>query len=285
LNSSFNNIFSNRNLLVATKHNKEQAIAPIIEEKLGVKCIVNPYLDTDLLGTFTGEIKRQEDAITTARKKCMMAMQMSNCDLAIASEGSFGPHPTLFFVPANEEVLIFIDLKNKLEIVAREISTNTNFNASEIKTATELKRFAEAALFPTHALILRKSKDDYSLISKGITDWKKLLETFTRLKQTAHTVYVETDMRAMYNPTRMKVIASATEKLIQKIESKCPNCNTPGIDISDIIKGLPCELCSAPTNSTLAYIFKCSKCNFTRKEKYPHNKQFEEARFCNFCNP
>jgi hypothetical protein len=32
--------FRGRNLLIATKHEKEKAIAPILEKELGVKCFI-----------------------------------------------------------------------------------------------------------------------------------------------------------------------------------------------------------------------------------------------------
>jgi hypothetical protein len=52
-----------------------------------------------------------------------------------------------------------------------------------------------------------------------------LLEKFNNL-------YVETDMRAMYNPSRMTVIQNATKKLVEKINSCC-HCNIPGFGITD----------------------------------------------------
>ena len=50
-------------------HKKENIIAPILEKELGVKCFVCKGFDTDALGTFTGEIVRKDDPITTLRKK------------------------------------------------------------------------------------------------------------------------------------------------------------------------------------------------------------------------
>jgi hypothetical protein len=91
--------FEGRQLLIATKHNKERVIAPLFEKALGVTCIVPDNFDTDLLGTFSGEVEREQDPLSTARRKCLLAMQQANCDLAIASEGSFGPHPSLFLSP------------------------------------------------------------------------------------------------------------------------------------------------------------------------------------------
>ena len=67
-------MFKNRNLVIATKHGKELVIAPILEKELGVKCFLPLNFDSDELGTFTGEIEREDDPITTARKKCLKAM-------------------------------------------------------------------------------------------------------------------------------------------------------------------------------------------------------------------
>ncbi len=78
-------MFKGRTLLIATKHRKEQVISPILEEALGVKCIVSENIDTDVLGTFTGEVERTNSPLETARMKC-----------ELASEGSFGSHPYLF---------------------------------------------------------------------------------------------------------------------------------------------------------------------------------------------
>ena len=271
--------------MIATKHGKEKVITPILEKELGVKCFVDSGLDTDQLGTFTGEVERKEDPVTTARNKCLMAMKLNNCDLAIASEGSFGQHPTIFFIPADDEMLIFIDKKNGLEIIAREISSQTNFNGSEIQTEENLLQFAVRSNFPSHGLILRKSKNEFGDIVKGITNKEQLLKVFYSLIEKFGTAYIETDMRAMYNPTRMKVIESAVKKLSKKIKALCPVCNMPGFGITDAKEGLPCELCNFPTRSTISYIYSCQKCNYKKEEKYPKGKQTENPMYCDICNP
>jgi hypothetical protein len=91
-------MFAGRNLLIASKHKKERVIAPLVVEALGIKDVFISDFDTDSLGTFSGEISRKEDPITTVRNKCLKAMELSNCDLAIANEGSFGPHPSFLFL-------------------------------------------------------------------------------------------------------------------------------------------------------------------------------------------
>ena len=278
-------MFEGRYLAIATKHNKEKVIAPILERELGVKCFVPENLDTDKLGTFTGEVERKDDPITTARKKCLLAMEIGNCDMAIASEGSFGAHPSIFFAQADDEFLLFIDKKNNLEIIVRELSLETNFNGSVITNKIELEEFIEKVKFPSHGLIIRKTDTDFSEIEKGITNQKKLIDTYNHFVKLYGSVYVETDMRAMYNPTRMTVIETAVIKLATKISTVCPDCKTPGFGITAAKQGLPCELCHFPTHSTLSYIYTCHKCSYSKEEKYPNKKHFEDPTYCDICNP
>ncbi len=278
-------MFANRKLVIATKHRKEEVIAPLMEKALNVNCVVPQGFDSDKFGTFSGEIEREMDPLSAAREKCLAAMRLSKCDLGIASEGSFGAHPTLFFIPADDEILIFIDLKNNLEIVVREISTQTNFKGKTVASYDELLSFAESALFPSHALILKAHQDETAAMVKGITTHQQLRQSFDSLYALHEQVHVETDMRAMFNPSRMKVIATATEKLIQKIKTVCPKCSTPGFDVHHVQSGLPCSRCGAPTRSTFSLIYQCKSCAFTQEEQYPHGKESEDPEFCDFCNP
>ena len=278
-------MFKGRSLIIATKHEKEKIIAPLLEESLGVLSFVNPDFDTDTLGTFSGEVERELDPIAAARKKCLLAMEFNNCDLGIASEGSFGPHPSMFFVSADDEFLIFIDKKNDIEIIAREVSTDTNFNGSEIRNEKELLDFANLVKFPSHALILRTSKTDNTAIIKGITNLEDLKKSFHLMLNKFKNVYAETDMRAMHNPSRMAVIKNATKKLLDKIKACCPHCNIPGFGITNAKKGLECSLCNSPTKSTLSFIYSCQKCHFKREELYPNKKTKEDPMYCDYCNP
>ena len=276
-------MFEGRTLLIATKHKKEQVIAPILES-LGLVCEVST-LDTDEFGTFSGEVERSDDPIATARKKCLAALENTEYDLAVASEGSFGQHPLIFFAPADDEFLFFLDKKQSLEIIVRELSTETNFNGKKVSSQRELDEFARGALFPSHALILRKRENDTTEVTKGITNWQQLHQVYQELNAEGSDVYVETDMRAMFNPTRMKVIEKATQKLLEKIQSACPECTAPGFGIVDRKKGLPCEVCHFPTQSTLSYLYVCQKCTYSTEEKYPNGKTVEEPQFCDVCNP
>jgi hypothetical protein len=277
--------FSNRKLLVATKHHKEKVIAPIFEKGLGVSCYVSDEFDTDTLGTFSGEVQRKDDALTTLKKKCLLAMEKNHTDLVIASEGSFGAHPSVFFASADDELLMLLDAKNELEIVVREISLDTNFKASTITNETELLEFAQSAQFPSHGLIIKPAENNHSKVIKGIMDLTSLKKYFTEFKNEFGGAYVETDMRANFNPTRMKVIEKTAQKLLKAVQSICPNCETPGFTVTKSIPGLPCNWCKTPTASTLSYLYTCKKCEFIKEEFFPHQKRTEDPTYCDLCNP
>jgi hypothetical protein len=278
-------MFEGRKLFIATKHKKEQVITKHLEKGLKVKCEVKDDYDTDSFGTFTGEIERELSPLETVRNKCLRGMEKYGYDLGVASEGSFGPHPAIYFAPADDEFLIFIDKKNNLEIIVRELSTETNFSGSEITTENRLFEFATNVNFPSHGLILRKSKDENVDVKKGINNHQQLQTTFNNLIQKYGTAYIETDMRAMYNPTRMKIIEKAAKKLVEKINACCPVCKMPGFGITDAKKGLPCELCNTPTKGTICYIYSCQQCSFQKEEKYPNGKKTEDPMYCDICNP
>lgn len=278
-------MFEGRTLLIATKHGKEQVIKPVLERELGTRCIVPSGLDTDLFGTFSGEVERSEDPVTTARNKCLMAMEAARCDLAIATEGSFAPHPSNPYQYANDEVVLFLDTSNELEIFVRVLSTATNFNAAEISTKDALKTFAYKAGFPSSGLMIRRAKDDLSGMIKGIRDWDILSAQFGMLVGKYGSAYVETDMRAMFNPGRMRVIEQATQKLTDKIKSCCPQCNTPGLGITAIKEGLPCSRCGKPTRSIKSHLYECRRCDFVKEICFPDEQVTEDPMYCDFCNP
>lgn len=93
-----------------------------------------------------------------------------------------------------------------------------------------------------------------------------LMKTFEELFSKYKSVYTETDMRSVFNPTRMNVIEKVTEQLVEKIKSVCPNCKIPGFRVTNTKKGPKCGLCGAPTNAPLSYIYACQHCNSQKKE-------------------
>lgn len=273
--------FKGKPLIIATKHKKEAVITPILESQLALRCRVEPTLDTDVFGTFSGEIERTLTPLEAAKAKCLLAIEHTGIPMAIASEGSFGPHPTHFFLPANTELVLLYDAQTQLEVWATEISTETNFQQAQVNSWDDLLLFAEKSLFPSHGLIL-KGRNKQQII-KDILSEEALKNAYLKLGGTE--VWVETDMRAMYNPTRQKTIEKATLKLVEKLKSTCPQCQWPGFTISKVNKGLKCSECGSPTRSTLSYDYTCKKCGFTEIKMYPHAKENEDPMYCDRCNP
>jgi hypothetical protein len=271
--------FHGRKVLIATMHEKERVLGPILAS-VGLIPLTLSEINTDQFGTFSGEIQRLENPIETLRKKCDYAYSFDNCELIIASEGSFGAHPFIPFAHADEEILMLKDYSNDLEIVVKELSTETNFDGSTIQDLTALLTFAEKAGFPDHALILKTGNK----LEKGIKDKKKLVEAFLKMQAfNGSEIVVETDMRAMHNPTRMKIIEKAADKLIKAMLSCCPMCQIPNYTVKNVLTGLPCALCGMPTNSIRAEVLHCDRCGAS--EENAVEKIAEDPMYCTYCNP
>ncbi|MBD2446577.1 hypothetical protein H6G76_05250 [Nostoc sp. FACHB-152] len=282
-------LFSDRVGVIATMHQKEKVIAPLLENELNIKTIVPANFNTDAFGTFTREVKRPGNQMEAAKLKAEAALKITGETLAIASEGSFVPHPLVPYIYSNREIVIFLDKENKIEIIGEEFSIETNFNHQIVENIQEAYDFAKKVGFPEHGLVIYwedAAKNSLEII-KGITTEAKLQETINTAFKNAvdGKVNLETDMRAHHNPTRMKNIEKATLDLIKKIKSLCPQCSAPGFAITERTAGLPCEMCAMPTNLTLAVIYQCQKCGFKQEKLFPNGREFADPAQCMYCNP
>jgi hypothetical protein len=281
-------LFCDRVGVLATMHQKERVIAPLLERELGIKVVVPQNFDTDAFGTFTREIKRPGDQLQAARLKAQKALELTGKTLAFASEGTFAPHPAFPYSSCNREIVVLIDVINELEIVGQEFSTDTNFNYKTIQTIEEAFEFAQTVSFPEQGLVVMEpSSGGKQEIIKGIITEKELIEAVELILTQSRNgnVQIETDMRALYNPTRMKNIEKATRDLIQKIKQVCPKCSYPGFDVVERKKGLPCEWCKLPTTMTLLEIYQCQKCSFNQEILFPDGIEKADPAQCMYCNP
>lgn len=282
-------LFTNRVAVLATMHQKERVIVPLLEKELGIKVTVPSNFNTDIFGTFTREVKRPGTQIEAARFKAEKALELTGENLALASEGSFAPHPSLPYISSNREIVILIDKQNDLEIIGEEFSIDTNYNHQVISSIKEALNFTQKVGFPEHGVIVmfEENPQDSTNVFKGITTEAQLVEAvdFTLKNSPTGKAHIETDMRAMYNPTRMKNIEKATLNLISKIKSVCPQCSTPGFEITQRIQGLPCAMCSTPTLLIKSVIYQCQKCGFKKERLYPDGIEFADPGQCMFCNP
>lgn len=281
--------FAGRVAIIATMHRKEQAIAPRLTTALGIRPDVPPSFDTDRFGTFTRDVQRPADQLATARLKAQAALEMTGETLAIASEGSFGPHPDIPFVPCDRELVLLLDREHNLEIVGQAISTNTNYRSQTVRSVDEALTFARAVGFPKHGLVVMPTGQEpcSKAITKGITTKSILiaaLDTALASSPTG-TVHIETDMRAHFNPTRMEVIAVATDDLVRQIRQRCPHCDCPGFAIAQHNPGLPCAWCHTPTLLTLSVTSRCQRCQFEQTNAFPNGQETADPGNCPYCNP
>ncbi|MFC5713839.1 DUF6671 family protein [Thalassorhabdus alkalitolerans] len=298
MNEDVKKLFLNRKCVIATMHKKEEVIAPILEHELALEAVVPESFDSDSFGTFTKEVKRAGNQLEAARKKAMAAMKQTGLDIGIASEGSFGAHPVFSHVPYNRELIVCIDQKQGFEIIGYAANSNTNAAQKEIASFKEAEEFAKSAGFPEHGLIVKRSNDSRKSkdIIKGITSTEELNRAVESLSRPANTSFgfwkktskllsIETDMRAMYNPTRMKNIELAAQDLVSKITSLCPSCSAPGFEVTEHKKGLPCAGCGFPTEALLAHVYSCKKCSCKHEVQCPKGKEYEDPLRCHVCNP
>jgi hypothetical protein len=283
------NLFADRVAVIATMHQKEKAIAPLLQKHLGVSTLVPQDFDTDAFGTFTREVARVGSQLETARAKAVRALDLIGETLAIASEGTFGPHPVIPGIPCNRELVFLLDTQNQLELYGQEFSTATNYSHQAISSLAEARMFASKVGFPEHALVvmLTPQSSTADRIIKGINTDAMLEEAieFALSRSSSGNVHVETDMRALFNPTRMQNIEKATQDLLRKIEQTCPRCDFPGFDIVEQKRGLPCALCGIPTQLIRASIYACQKCKFSQEKTFPQGIETADPVQCNYCNP
>lgn len=272
---------------LVTQHNKCSVIGPIFESILGASVFSIPA-NTDQLGTFSGEVSRTVSPLECARRKCDLANNTEFYDYYIASEGSFGPHPDNPFLMCDHEILFFMDKVRDFHHYTSLISTSTNYRQAVIHSFEELLDFSKKALFPSHALIIRPNCwTNKKIIFKGIIARKDLENYFLKAQTSSedNAVWVETDMRAHMNPTRMEVIGRAAEKLATELNTLCPECECPGWSIGDVKKGLKCSLCSTETPWIKAEIWGCHACDYTLEEPRSDGLTSVSPEHCQLCNP
>lgn len=262
-----------------TCHRKETVVAPILE-KQGFALRLASGFDTDALGTFSGETPRTLTQAQTALKKAQLATELTQSRFGLGSEGSFGPHPQVYLLPWNLEVLALWDRLNEHAVYAIFGTSETNYAAEKVNALEHAMAFAEKAEFPTHGLIMGTPADSY--FTKGIVDKDEFQDRVIGALQTSSSVWLETDMRAHMNPSRMRTIEHTAEKLSSLLGSYCPQCQLPGYGLTEMVKGAPCEICATPTRIPSAEKWQCLKCNFT--ELYPLN-EVAPAKNCDLCNP
>lgn len=275
--------YANQPVLLASKHEKEKAIADVFFKKLSCTLFVHDF-DTDQFGTFTGEIARTLSPYDTCVSKAKTAAKHFGYDLALGSEGSFGPHPAFPFIPSDHEIMVFVDLKNDWVIAEQLVTPKTNYKMVTLHPGTEVKSFLRSVHFPSHALTLQVSHSK-EILGKGIQDLE-FLDNLIKIGFTkGDELLLATDMRAMMNPTRMEALSSLAEKLAARILTCCSACEAPGFGFVSTAEQLSCSLCDAPTLMHRFEVWGCVACENKEKKSRHDNLEKADPTYCKYCNP
>ncbi|MEP7210173.1 MAG: DUF6671 family protein [Alphaproteobacteria bacterium] len=281
---------------LATMHGKERAIAPAMRTCLGLKVITPPDLNTDALGTFTGEIPRIGTMREVAISKARLGMRSSGLSIGIASEGSFGPHPHIPFLRAGLELMVLVDDERDMIITESLISEDVIHDEKIVGNVSELASFVARVKFPTHALVVGpnltaspwwKLHPERARAIKGIVAYDRLVEAVDRASRISEDgqARVTVDLRAHMNPTRMQAIGRLASLLAIRVATKCPVCRAPGFGRAAPAPGLSCVNCGEESIIPRGDIWRCVACAHEREvARLPH-REFAEPGECPCCNP
>ena len=289
-------IYQAATAVLATMHGKEAAIAPAMHMHLGLKVITPHDLDTDALGTFTGETPRIGTMRDVAIRKARLGMRASGLSIGIASEGSFGPHPVIPFLRAGIELMVLVDNKRDIVIAESLVAEEVNHDEIVVASASELDDFLPRVKFPTHALVVGPNltaspwwrlHPEFARMHKGIASYDALAEAVGHAARTSEDgrARVATDLRAHMNPTRMQAISSLADKLARRIATECPECGAPGFGKAAPAAGLPCIECGEESIIPRGDLLRCVACDCQREELRRPIREFAQPGECPRCNP
>ncbi len=286
-----------------TKHGKEQVIAPALRDAFNIGVDVVGTIDTDTLGTFTRDVPRAGTQLEAARKKATLACEQTGSALGLGSEGSFAPGPYGLGTWNLELVVLVVSAdrahssdvreirETKItEVVGRAYEPGLHHHAL-VSSIAELENAAHAARFPEHGLVLRPDCDHDRRIRKDMTTWSDLERAFCAAIRESDSgrVFVENDLRAHHHPSRMAVIAKATADLVERLQSLCAACGSPGFGRVAAVPGLPCQDCGAPTDVPIADDYACVACAFRERRlrgvDSGSSEIYADPSRCNDCNP
>jgi hypothetical protein len=232
--------YEGRSVALVTLHDKQRVMAPLLSEDLGMDLVAIHDIDTDALGTFTRDIPRAGSQLESARRKARLAIERGH-ELGLGSEGAFLPGP--FGIGAfNLELVVFIDAETGLEVVGRATESGRHIHGLAA-TEDELAELGRLAGFPGHGLVLRPDDEHHPKLWKGLRTENDLHEAFAAVKRESHggRVFIENDLRAHMNPTRMRTIASTTSGLVARLKTHCSACDSPNFGLERAVPGLPCR--------------------------------------------
>ena len=277
--------YHGRRAVLSTKHHKLALIGPNLQRHVGLVVDAVP-VDTDRLGTFTGDKARSGSAWETAVAKARLGMNAAGVRLGLASEGSIGPPPGVAFVLAARELVVLVDDERGLVVGESAIGYDIITIAADVAPGDDIERLLQRGAFPEHGMIVRPAAGPPAPLHKGIHDRSGLDDAIRACAAVSPDgrAHIETDLRAHHCPSRRPTIAAAAHRLAQRLAALCPMCATPGWGVVRVELGVPCQHCRRPVQLPSADVFGCAACTFEQTLTRPESRGADPGR-CSWCNP
>lgn len=278
--------YAGRLAALSTMHQKERAIAPVMRQTCSMVLTVPTGLDTDALGTFSGEIPRAGSMLEAATAKARLAMEATGLPVGLASEGSYGPHPDLPWVPAGLELLVLVDDTRGLVIAEQIIDDAPVFFHAVTSSPSAIADYLARIGFGRNGVIV-KPNDGKAQPVKGIVRHDLLAEAIRQCAAASADgkALVQTDMRAHMNTRRMEILGGLARRLARRLNSLCPACHAPGFGVVVSGPGLACAWCGEPTTVASGHIQGCAACHYRDFIPRRDGQARADPRHCLHCNP
>jgi hypothetical protein len=278
--------YAGQRIALTTLHSKDRALARPFTLGLGASLEL-VACDTNALGTFSGEVERVDDALRTCRRKALMGMEHSGLSLGLASEASFGPHPAVPLLAVGQELLVFVDLDRRLTVVEQRLEWRTNYAQLLLQPGEDPASWLRRVRFPSHGVLARPADPDAGPWHNDLLSPETFSAALTacRSADPHGRVWLETDMRAHRNPTRMRSIRRLGVALVRRLATPCPACSAPGWGLLDTAPGLPCSMCGTPTDLTATEVWGCQACGHRQPRPRRDGLAAADPGQCPRCNP
>jgi hypothetical protein len=279
--------FRDAKVCFATNHQKGTAAREPFLRILNTQ-VEELQIDSDRLGTFSGEIERPGSMLDALRGKIKLAREVSRERFILVSEGSFSTAGGFGVIAQGIEMLLLDDAITGTQVIEQHISWDTNYLTAEISKLDELDSFLPRISFGSHGLVLYPCGATPSAkLFKGIFDTTLAHEAFQECLAASPVgrVMAMSDMRAHCNPTRMKAISACCELLAKRLATVCSYCGSGGFGITGTVPGLPCESCGFPTARARLEKHTCVVCHATTEQPRSDGKVTADPAECELCNP
>ena len=257
-----------------TKHQKARWIAPYLAP-LGYEVNESNLFDTDVLGTFSGEVERTLSPMEAALTKAQKACELTQSDWGLGSEGSFGGGPAPGMINWNDELLCLYQASTGITIYAHAAGPTA---VHELTLDGKVPLTQKLLRLPDQLWILRCEDN----IEKGLSA-EQLLARLKDIETSSQKIKIEPDLRAMNCPQRQQMIVKAAEDLVRRLSETCPKCQAFNFVVKEKQPGLPCGLCTLPTEQAKSWTRICDDCG-NRDDQAVEQKNADPT-YCQFCNP